>query len=173
MLPPDTARLRFREVHPDDLSQLFRLQSDPVTMRFIRPPTDDLAVVEERMQQWAVYQAANPGLGVWNFETLENGAFAGYCVLRAVDWLPGNDLEVGYVIAPELWGRGLATEIAAALCRYGFAHFPVDKLVAFTDPANLASQRVLAKCGFARIGIEQNSYGESLRHEIKRPEAVQ
>jgi RimJ/RimL family protein N-acetyltransferase len=49
---------------------------------------------------------------------------------------------------PELWGKGLATEIARALLKIGFEHLGLAQLVAFTITTNHASRRVMEKVGF-------------------------
>jgi RimJ/RimL family protein N-acetyltransferase len=47
------------------------------------------------------------------------------------------------------WGRGLATEGAAAVVRHGFESVGAEKISARTLAGNLASQRVMRKCGLA------------------------
>jgi [ribosomal protein S5]-alanine N-acetyltransferase len=67
---------------------------------------------------------------------------------------PGVDgvVEVAYGVAPEHQGRGYATEAAAALVRYALSHERVRVVRAHTLPVSNASARVLAKCGFRRVG---------------------
>jgi ribosomal-protein-alanine N-acetyltransferase len=159
MIILETERLLLESVRDDDFEDFFRLQSDPEVMRFIRKPETDRSVVRGRMEEWARYTAANPGLGVWALRDKASGAFAGYCVLRHVLFTPGRDLEVGYTVAPEFSGRGLATELTQALARYAFERFAPPRLVAFTDPNHVRSQRVLEKSGFVYAGT-QSVYAE-------------
>lgn len=127
-------------------------------MRFIRAPEHDFQVVAERAQAWSDYRDKNPGLGVWLIHLLDTGEFAGYCVLREIEWLAGNDLEIGYLVTSPHWGKGLATEIAKSLCQYAMEQFEARTLFAFIDPANVASKRVLEKCGFLPdIMVNSNS----------------
>ncbi len=137
-------------------------------MRYIRTPEQDIRVVEDRVRDWADYAAQKPGLGVWMLHFIEGGDFAGYCVLREAEWREGNDLEIGYLIATEHWGKGLATEVANALCQYAFEHFDVKVLVAFIDPHNNASKRVLEKCGFEPDALVKAFDSESLRLKLMR-----
>jgi RimJ/RimL family protein N-acetyltransferase len=60
--------------------------------------------------------------------------------------------ELGYGIDPEASGRGLATEAAGAVVAWALPH--ADPLWARTHPANLASQRVLARLGFEAAGVD-------------------
>jgi RimJ/RimL family protein N-acetyltransferase len=91
-------------------------------------------------------------------------------VARDVDELVGtvglhlkadNDsAEIGYWIGVPYWGRGFATEAAAAVLRHGFANFPVNRIYAMHFGRNPASGRVLQKIGMRHEG--------TLRQHIKK-----
>lgn len=55
--------------------------------------------------------------------------------------------ELGYVLHPDVWKRGYATEAARLLVRFGFEDLQLEQIVATCDPRNAASGRVLAKVG--------------------------
>ncbi len=152
--PPllETPRLRLRLLSHDDFEFYYQLQSDPESMRYIRPPETDPAVVKERIDTLVKYAGENPGLGSMVAFWKETGEPVATAVLRHVDYQPQNELELGYVIAPGFRGRGLATEIAQSIAEYAFERFAVPKVVAVTDPENLPSQKVLLKCGFRPKG---------------------
>jgi [ribosomal protein S5]-alanine N-acetyltransferase len=59
----------------------------------------------------------------------------------------GPDVELGYTLARDAWGKGYATELGLALVAYAFAVLQVPRVVAQVEPANAASRRVLAKLG--------------------------
>jgi ribosomal-protein-alanine N-acetyltransferase len=155
----ETQRLRIDAIRDADFDILYRLQSDPETMRFIRKPETDPEVVRGRMEEWKQYAAGNPGLGVWAIRWKETGAFAGYGVLRHVKFEPGREFEVGYTVAPEFWGRGIASEFTRAMVEYAFRTMDAPRVVAYTDPDHRKSQRVLEKCGFRYTGAD-SVYGE-------------
>ena len=60
-------------------------------------------------------------------------------------------VEIGYGIAPGVRGRGIATEAVRALLEVARAN-GVGAVLADTDAGNLASERVLERCGFVRVG---------------------
>jgi RimJ/RimL family protein N-acetyltransferase len=65
----------------------------------------------------------------------------------------GTDrLALGFVLAPEMWGKGLATEAAEAMIDAAFTLTRTVEILASVRVENGASQAVLGKCGFARIG---------------------
>ena len=61
-------------------------------------------------------------------------------------------VEIAYGTELEHRGKGYATETAAALVDYAFTFAEVSLVIAHTLPDSIASQRVLAKCGFHRVG---------------------
>jgi RimJ/RimL family protein N-acetyltransferase len=65
---------------------------------------------------------------------------------------PGN-LELGYWLAPDHWGRGLATEAARAMVAYGFDSLGAEALNSGHFSDNPASGRVLEKAGFGANGV--------------------
>lgn len=155
----ETKRLRIRAITEADFPYIFRIQSDPEIMFHIRPAVDDPEIVRSRMADWQKYNLEQPGLGTFAVEWLESGAFAGYVVARHVDFDPASgEYEVGYIIAKEHWGRGVASEVTPALCDYLFRRSYLDYVVAFTAFENTASQQVLLKSGFLETGV-RNVYG--------------
>lgn len=62
-----------------------------------------------------------------------------------------GDLELGYLLAPGFWGKGLATEAATALVDAVFCLTPAKSIFANARVINIASRRVLEKCGFVYI----------------------
>jgi RimJ/RimL family protein N-acetyltransferase len=65
----------------------------------------------------------------------------------------GRDrLALGFVLAPETWGKGLATEAVEAMIGAGFTLTPAVEILASVMLENEASKAVLDKCGFAFVG---------------------
>lgn len=88
------------------------------------------------------------GFGLWGArDTATNvlSGFSGFWYFR-----DPPELELVYAVAEHLCGRGIASEIAAAVTRYGELTLGMEKIDASTDVANTASVRVLEKIGFRR-----------------------
>jgi RimJ/RimL family protein N-acetyltransferase len=62
-----------------------------------------------------------------------------------------NPPTVGYWVAPEARGRGLATAATGALCTWAFRTFACPRLALHVEEGNLASRRVAEKCGFEQV----------------------
>jgi RimJ/RimL family protein N-acetyltransferase len=112
--------------------------------------------LEETEEQIAYYGAhwEYEGFGLWAVEEREEGRFIGRVgLLRHVDFPDEPEpVEVGWAIAPEVWGRGLATEGGAASLLFGFDTVGVERIVSITRPTNAASRRVMEKLGLTVQG---------------------
>jgi RimJ/RimL family protein N-acetyltransferase len=60
---------------------------------------------------------------------------------------------VGYWLAPDARGRGVATRTLRLLARWAFEHLAVARLELTCAPDNVASQRVAERCGFVRESV--------------------
>jgi [ribosomal protein S5]-alanine N-acetyltransferase len=73
--------------------------------------------------------------------------------------------DLGYRVAQEVGGRGLATETVQELCRLARAHYGLHTLRAATSFDNVASQRVLTKAGFAPAGPAEPGGRPGIRYQ--------
>ncbi len=85
------------------------------------------------------------GYGTWAVVRKEDGALVGRVGMINPEGWPG--LEIGWTLGKTYWGKGYATEAAAAAMRYAFLTQPVDRLISCIDPDNKASQAVAARLG--------------------------
>jgi RimJ/RimL family protein N-acetyltransferase len=142
-----TGRLVLRPLSWDDLPELEALDADPEVMRFLdRPRTP--AEVRERMLSRLDPTADAMGLGYW--AGLERGRFVGWWLLSPQG--PGL-AEIGWRLHPRAWGRGLASEGAAALLEHGFTAVGLDRVVAETMVVNQASRGVMRRIGMRPAGV--------------------
>jgi RimJ/RimL family protein N-acetyltransferase len=61
-------------------------------------------------------------------------------------------IQIGFTLAKSAWGKGYATEMAAAVLRYGFVDLKLPRIAGMASVQNQASQRVLMKIGLERRG---------------------
>jgi RimJ/RimL family protein N-acetyltransferase len=64
----------------------------------------------------------------------------------------GHEGEIGYVVAEEARGRGVATQAVGLLTRWGFDELELERITLLIDVANPASERVAEHCGYTREG---------------------
>ena len=165
----ETFRLKVRPLSDSDFNSVYRLLSDPETMRFIRAPFTEEQQARDRMAFWADYAEKCPGLGTFVMEMKDSGAFVGFCVARQVAYDPSShEYEIGYILAPEFRRQGFASELVPPLNQYCFGQSQAPHLVAFTHPDNGISQRVLLKSGFKNIGFRETAEGTSAEFRLER-----
>ena len=84
------------------------------------------------------------------------------------DELPDCEIEIGYMLKRSAWGKGYATEATKRLLKFAFEETPLQEIVATTDPQNIASQRVLEKCGLVNEGTRRAYAAECFGFRITR-----
>jgi RimJ/RimL family protein N-acetyltransferase len=153
MILLETARLRLRRFVADDLDRLVELDSDPEVMRYITfgQPSGRAEYENEILPRWLDMYGRTPLLGYWAAEHRGSGEFLGWFHLRP-DRIDTEHQELGYRLRRSAWGRGYATEGGRALVAHGFGPVGADSISGRTLVGNLASRRVLQKCGLRLAG---------------------
>lgn len=161
MIVVETPRLILRQLTLDDLDELAKLYADPVVRKFYHPSILTREEVKPKLERMiSCYEQR--GFGLWATTYKADNKFVGQCGLIAqiIDGQP--EVEIGYMLAKEYWGQGLATEAAIAIRNYGFEQVGCDRLISLIDPGNIASQKVAAKVG---LSYEKDSvmWGKTVR----------
>ncbi len=152
MEPLLTERLLLRAWTQDDLDDAIRLWGDARVMSFLGGPLSRPAI-EERLAR-EIDNQRNSGLQYWKVISIKSGEMVGCCGLRPPDSpnSPADEVVAGFHLVPKSWGQGYATEAATAVMRYAFDQLRLPRLYAGHHPSNRASEHVLTKLGFSRIG---------------------
>ena len=145
----ESARLYLKEFTIDDAENFFRLNSDPDVMKYILTPMTDINVIIKSIKKIRKYYIENPGFGVWAGFVKESDEFIGFFELAHLD--NTEEIEVGYRLLKEHWGKGYATEMTQVLIEYGFNKMDLKEIVGITHPENIASQNVLLKSGLTYV----------------------
>lgn len=165
-LPIVTERLVLRAYRDDDLQQLHAvLYSDADAMRLLGGPRDitgTRAALERTINQQEL-----GGYSFWPVIERESGLLCGEAGLFPLT-SEGPEVALGYAFGSSYWGRGYATEAATAVIAEAFGPLGLDRLVAITREANLASRRVLAKLGFQEHGLRHVWGAEQLFFTLRR-----
>jgi len=160
-----TPRLLLRRWRPSDREVFRTINADPRVMEFF--PSTLTAAESDALADRIGSHFQTHGFGGFAAELRTTSAFIGFVGLA----VPGFDaaflrpppdrpdplgvlqsqvVEIGWRLAYEYWGQGLATEGARAVARYAFQTLNLPSLVSFTVPANLRSRRVMEKIGMVR-----------------------
>ncbi len=147
------AGLRLRLLHRDDLYSLHAYLTLPQvythTSWNVQSVDDLLPMVEANEAASAESQLR---LAIAD-ET--SNALVGTVGLHSV-FLRDHRAEIAYDLAPQHWGRGIASAACRAMLHWGFAQQRLVRIQATALPSNAASIRVLERCGFVREGLLRN-----------------
>lgn len=143
----ETPRLVLRHQVPEDLDALWELYCGPEVTRHIPDAPKTREESREELEWHMNGHPRRPELGLWATLLKENGQFIGRCGLLPWTIEGREEVEVAYAIARRYWGRGLASEAAAAILRHGSETLGLKRLICLIEPGNAASQRVAEKIG--------------------------
>ena len=126
------------KIYPADRQQMEEVIASAKDPELKKAYTEMLEGCLEHPEQWDWY-------AMWIIEN-EDGIRVGDLCFKGYE--EGKNPEIGYGIDDEFQGKGYATEAVKLALEWAFSHPGVAAVEAETDPDNIASQKVLAKCGF-------------------------
>ncbi|GLU34874.1 GNAT family N-acetyltransferase [Trinickia caryophylli] len=163
----DTPRLLIRQRTLADLDACLEMDRDPDVTRHVAGPWRD-PVAHRRFVVHRITRPYPPGLGYWSIrERTAPERFVGW-VLLIPDHGTGPDVEIGWRLVREAWGRGIATEAATALVAHAFETLRLPRVIADIAAANAASLHVAQKLGMHRVGYDDTDGMRYERYRLER-----
>lgn len=150
----ETPRLLLRPWRPEDLEPFAALNQDPEVMRYYPGPLS-LEESRARMERSKAHFDRH-GWGCWAVERKGVSPFIGFIGLAEPTFQAAFTpcVEIGWRLAREHWGLGLAPEGAQAVLGFAFGSLGLTEVVSFTSVLNRPSQRVMEKLGMTRDPAE-------------------
>jgi len=140
----ETERFYFRELTPDDAPMFYSLNLDPEVTRYTGDSAfHSIAEAMDFLENYKDYELH--GFGRWAIIEKENNTPWGWCGLKKRE---SGDIDMGYRIFHDKWGKGCATECGKACVKYAFEELKLDSLIAEAVVENRASFRVMERLGF-------------------------
>lgn len=161
----ETPRLLIRAWQDDDRPALERMVADSEMMRFLTSGRAWRADEVDELLERQARHMANHGFCMGPMVLRATGEVIGVAGLQPLD-LPG-EVELGWWVWKDHWGKGYATEAGAALVEYGFSVRGLPRLHAVIDPENIASIRVAERLGLRYAGRK------SARETVARREDIE
>ncbi len=181
----ETDRTLIRLWRPEEAPRMFDMHRRWEVARWLGADPKVMERVEQAEQsvsRWADFAARDPRYGLWAIE--ERAADEEHRVAGSVLLVPlplsageapaetGPEVEIGWQLHPDAWGRGLATESAAAVLAKAWADGH-HEVFAVTYPGNDASQRVCARLGMTHLGRSRRWYDTEFEaYRVERPATV-
>ncbi len=145
----ETERLILRHWREADGAPFARMNADPRVMEYLSPPLSPAE--SDALMRRAQDHINRRGYGLWAVELKANATFAGFIGLM----IPSFEahftpcVEIGWRLAFEFQGQGLATEGAREVLHRAFDDYKLNEVVSFTAAGNARSRRVMEKLGMS------------------------
>lgn len=146
----ETKRLRFRKVQPTDFKLWLPFHEDPLSSQYWDGlPKDPKTACQQQFDR--IFERYHTGLGGMNALICKKAHnIIGLCglLVQIVDGI--KELEIGYSILPEHWGKGYATEAARKCKQVAFKNQWASHLISIIQVNNLPSKNVATKIGMQK-----------------------
>jgi len=143
----ETERLILRDWREEDWPEFWAGTNTPAVMQYLGGVMDPdvMAAARARLED---YQSRH-GHTFWAVERREDGAILGFCGLkRCTDEAgPFGEMEVGWRLREDAWGKGYAKEAATASLDLAFERFGAAQVFALTVKGNTASWGLMLRLG--------------------------
>ncbi|MCR4663097.1 MAG: GNAT family N-acetyltransferase [Endomicrobiaceae bacterium] len=148
----ETESLKIYAASQDEMEKFIELQTDDILKTAYKEMLNGCL---ENPEQWEWY-------AIWMIE-LKDGTHIGELCFKGLD--SNGTVEIGYGITEKYQDHGYATEAVKAILKWAFQEPKVSSIEAEIDEKNIASKKVLEKCGFVFTGTKGN---EGLLYKLIR-----
>ena len=152
----ETDRLILRRMRPSDHRDMFEYASRPDVTKYLlweahKSPEQTLSYLEYIQMRYRTGDFYD-----WALTDRETGKMIGTCGFTTLDF-NNNAAEIGYVLNPQYWGKGLAGEAVKCVMKFAFDTLNVHRVEAKYMIGNDRSRRVMEKCGMTFEGVRRAS----------------
>ncbi|HGH7178030.1 GNAT family N-acetyltransferase [Bacillus luti] len=163
-----TDRLQFRKYTMDDLQFYASLWGNEKVMRYIgNGALKTYMQCKKSLEEWVI-PSYKSGLGLFVLIEKETGIRIGHAGLVKQNIDGKEEIEIGYWLLPQYWGKGYAKEAAAAFRDYGFQALRINRLISLINPNHPASIFVARKTGLSYEKTTSFHGMDVLVYSIKR-----
>ena len=161
----------------DEAELVFDIYARDEVARWLGATPRPMSSLEEAalaIQRWRERHEADARHGVYAIVPRDTGVPVGsllLVVLPDATGVPTGDVEVGWHLHPDAWGRGYATEAARAIVAQAFAE-GAPRIHAVVKPGNVRSMAVCSRLGMEHHGRTSRYYGTEVEHFTLDPPEV-
>lgn len=167
----ETERLLMQKLTVDDLDEMVQMRSDIEVARYIGGERARTREFNEQRLRFYISCYDKFGFGMCKMIYKPDNKTIGWSGLQPLQ--DTGEVEVGYGLIKEYWGRGIGTECARAWLEYGFNQVGLDRIVAVAIPENKSSWRIMEKLGMKYEKTETHYSFECVFYAITREEFLQ
>ena len=130
-----------------DFEDYYRLVGDERVMAMITERAIPLEEAKIDFEHELKKNTIHPDFGIFKIIDEENHSFIGLAKLE-IETSESRESELGYMLLPEFWGKGIAREVANQLVNFARSHSQIEGIFAIIDPKNIPSRKILINNGF-------------------------
>ncbi len=166
----ESEHLSFRKFTLEDLPELIEHRSDPEVNKFLGgTKLQNPDALAKRIRFYMSCYESH-GFGMCAMIWKPTGEMIGSAGLQPLDGT--DEIEVGYSLTTEFWGRGIGTEAARAWLDHGFQSHGLDRIVAVAHTENWASRKIMEKLGMHYDKTEFHYDAECAFYSISKDEFI-
>lgn len=144
----ETPRLVLREFRADDFAALLEMDSRPESVHY--EPQKGADGVRAYLESAAMAAFFEPRTHYRFAITIRPEDTARGLIGLAMNSDMTRDWEIGWMVHPDEWGKGYASEAARRVLAFAFEELDAHRVIAFCDAENCTSERVMQKLGMRR-----------------------
>jgi len=177
-----TERLLLTPFALTDLDLALEMWTDPEVAKYVGGVMTE-AEIRQQMSD-VTKRGGNGGIGLWCIADRRTGEKLGDSFLLplpideedtdfslvVMGQMPDAEIEIGFFFKPSAWGQGYATEVCERLLQFAFQEVSLNEVVSSVDEDNVASKKVLEKCGLLDRGRTRCYGKDSPIYRITRDE---
>lgn len=160
----ETDRLILRKVTLEDAEDIFYYGKREEVTKYVTWGTHKTLADTEEFINFILNKYNNNEVAPWGIECKESGRLIG--TIDFVWWEPNKQIaEIGYAISKDCWGKGLTTEAAMEVIKFGFEKMNLTRIQAKCMVENIGSARVMEKIGMSFEGIMRKGLFAKGKHQ--------
>ncbi|MBU2998044.1 GNAT family N-acetyltransferase [Cellulophaga baltica] len=154
--------VQLEKIARSDFENYFQLVSNAEVMKMITTKPLDLEEAKSDFNTLIKKNELNPNYGKFKIVNTETNKVLGIAKLEASE-SNVTAVEIGYMLLPDYWGKGIASTMAKLLVENGKKQNSIKNIIAIIDPENIASRKILTKNGFA---LKEHKIIDGLQREV-------
>lgn len=145
--------LQIEKLTAQDFPLHYKLVNNREVMKMITGKPMNKEEAQEKFRKILQCNELHPDLGYFKITDSQTENFIGVAKLE-IKAQDSNNAELGYLILPEFWGKGIVSTVAKRMMEKAKSQTQLHKVYAIIDPENIPSRKILEKNGFQSKGFE-------------------
>ena len=140
-------KIKLEKFTRSDFDYYFQLVNNEKVMEMITERAIGLEEAEKDFKKLIENNGLEPNFGNFRIIDEQTNEFLGLAKLE-VQERESTEAELGYIVLPEYWGKGIASAVGKQLIEIGKKQKSVKRIFAIIDPQNIPSRKILTNNGF-------------------------